>query len=183
MPVHGTLREMVDRHRHPPAGGAGLQRRPASGGGIRGGGRRRRAGGLVPAKASPREQSMARELWFYLGEASRASAGLSAAPARCGVARHCFHPGSLIYRAAPVLARHAPIEATALTALVFGPPGSSCLGLMVLAGRVPEPPTGRRPRTGSVGPLVVRSVAASGRTDHPRLSEAATTKVTRRHDR
>jgi len=59
----------------------GLQRPPASGGAIRGGGRRRRAGVLGPRQASPREQSMAWELWFYLAGGVE---GLFRAPSRAG---------------------------------------------------------------------------------------------------
>jgi hypothetical protein len=59
----------------------GLQRPPASGRAIRGGGRRRRAGVLGPRQASPREQSMAWELWFYL---ARGIEGLFMAPSRAG---------------------------------------------------------------------------------------------------
>jgi hypothetical protein len=82
MPVHGTFREMVDRHRHLPADGAGpsvpaCERRRHSRRWTAAKGR-----GLGPRLASPREQARRGSCSFTWREASSASAGLKAAPGR-----------------------------------------------------------------------------------------------------
>jgi hypothetical protein len=138
MPVHGTFREMVDRHRHLPADGAGppapaCERRRHS---RRWTAAKGRGLGAPPGVTQGAEHSVGA---VVLPGARHRGPLQGSQPRRrgYGVARHCL-PGSPVHRAAPVLIRHAPIGATALTALVSAPSGSSCLGLVVLAGRVPE---------------------------------------------
>ena len=176
--MHGTLREMVDRHRLLPRC-AGLQRPPTSSGGIRQGRRRRRAGVLAAARRHPGSRASRGRLVLPGARHRGPLRAPQPRPRGCGVARHCFHPGSPVHRAPPVLARHVPIGATALHALVFGL-GSSCRASWCSLGGFRSPPTGPATAHGPVGPLVVRSVAE--RADKIiRAPEGNNDGVTRRH--